>query len=72
MGFANLFVMHFSMAASNFLGTKAEYYSHNVSKTLQNRHIDLVSQGEKEEVKQIFEQKGFLSEDLLRIESLLT
>ncbi|HSE25304.1 MAG TPA: VIT1/CCC1 transporter family protein [Pyrinomonadaceae bacterium] len=72
MGFANLFADGFSMAASNFLGTKAERDDLERLEAVENRHIDLEPAGEREEVRQIFEQKGFAGDDLLRIVELVT
>jgi len=72
MGFANLFADGFSMAASNFLGTKAEHEDLERLEAVENRHIDLAPEGEREEVRQIFQQKGFVGEDLRRIVQLLT
>lgn len=72
MGFANLFADGFSMAASNFLGTKAEHEDLERLEAVENRHIDLAPEGEREEVRQIFQQKGFAGEDLRRIVGLVT
>ncbi len=72
MGFANLFADGFSMAASNFLGTKAEHEDLQRLEAVENRHIDLEPEGEREEVRQIFQQKGFAGEDLERIVQLVT
>lgn len=72
MGFANLFADGFSMAASNYLGTKAESEDLQRLEAVENRHIDMFPEGEKEEVRQIFQQKGFEGEDLLRIVQLIT
>ena len=72
MGFANLFADGFSMAASNFLGTKAEHEDLERLEAVENRHIDLAPEGEREEVRQIFQQKGFAGEDLRRIVQLVT
>jgi VIT1/CCC1 family predicted Fe2+/Mn2+ transporter len=72
MGFANLFADGFSMAASNFLGTRAEHEDLERLEAVENRHIDLEPAGEREEVRQIFEQKGFAGNDLLRIVDLVT
>ncbi len=72
MGFANLFADGFSMAASNYLGTKAEHDDLHRLEAVENRHIDTVPEGEKEEVRQIFHQKGFAGEDLRRIVQLIT
>src|SRR4026207_2394166 len=66
MGFANLFADGFSMAASNYLGVKAEHEDLQRLEAVENRHIDLEPEGEREEVRQIFEQKGFSGDDLLR------
>ncbi len=72
LGFANLFADGFSMAASNFLGTKAELDDLQRLEAIENRHIDQNPEGEREEVRQIFELKGFSGEDLQRIVQLIT
>ena len=72
MGFANLFADGFSMAASNYLGTKAEHDDLHRLEAVENRHIDTFPEGEREEVRQIFQQKGFAGEDLRRIVQLIT
>jgi vacuolar iron transporter family protein len=72
MGFANLFADGFSMAASNFLGTKAEHEDLQRLEAVEYRHIDLAPEGEREEVRQIFRSKGFAGEDLTRLVDLIT
>ena len=72
LGFANLFADGFSMAASNFLGTKAELDDWRRLEAIENRHVDLAPDGEREEVKQIFQLKGFEGDDLQRIVDLVT
>jgi VIT1/CCC1 family predicted Fe2+/Mn2+ transporter len=72
LGFANLFADGFSMAASNFLGTKAEQEDLHRLEVIENRHIDLAPEGEREEVRQIFQSKGFDGQDLERIVELVT
>lgn len=72
MGFANLIADGFSMAASNFLGTRAEYDDLKRIEAIEHRHIDLDPEGEREEVRQIFLSKGFAGEDLNRIVDLIT
>ena len=72
LGFANLFADGFSMAASNFLGTKAELDDWRRLEAIENRHIDLAPEGEREEVRQIFQMKGFEGDDLHRIVELVT
>jgi len=53
MGFANLLADGFSMAASNFLGTKAEHDDIRRVEAIEHRHIELTPEGEREEVRQI-------------------
>jgi VIT1/CCC1 family predicted Fe2+/Mn2+ transporter len=72
MGFANLFADGFSMAASNYLGTKAEHDDLHRLEAVEHHHIDTFPEGEKEEVREIFRQKGFTGEDLHRIVQLIT
>lgn len=72
LGFANLFADGFSMAASNYLGTKSEHDDWRRLQGIENRHIDLEPEGEREEVRQIFERKGFEGEELGRIVQLIT
>lgn len=72
LGFANLFADGFSMAASNYLGTKAEHDDWRRLEKIEHRHIDLAPEGEREEVRQIFERKGFAGKDLQRMVELTT
>jgi VIT1/CCC1 family predicted Fe2+/Mn2+ transporter len=72
LGFANLFADGFSMAASNYLGTRAEHDDWRRLEKIEHRHIDLAPEGEREEVRQIFQRKGFAGKDLQRIVELTT
>jgi VIT1/CCC1 family predicted Fe2+/Mn2+ transporter len=72
LGFANLFADGFSMAASNYLGTRAEHDDWRRLEAIEHRHIDLAPEGEREEIRQIFERKGFDGKDLDRIVELTT
>src|SRR6185436_11356072 len=72
LGFANLFADGFSMAASNFLGTKAEHDDMQRLAAIEYRHIDVAPEGEREEVRQIFAAKGFAGADLERVVELIT
>jgi VIT1/CCC1 family predicted Fe2+/Mn2+ transporter len=72
MGFANLIADGFSMAASNFLGTKAEHDDISHLEAIEHRHIELTPEGEREEVRQIFAKKGFAGADLDRVVELIT
>ena len=72
MGIANLIGDGFSMAASNYLGTKAERDDFDHIEAIEHRHIDTDPDGEREEVRQIFAEKGFQGQDLTRVVELIT
>ncbi|UEM19892.1 VIT1/CCC1 transporter family protein [Skermanella mucosa] len=59
LGAANLLADGFSMAASNYSGTKTERDDKDRLRAVEERHIDLVPEGELEEIRQIFRAKGF-------------
>lgn len=72
IGLANIIADGFSMAASNYLGTKTEQEEIKHIEAVENRHIDNFPEGEREEVRQIFRDKGFEGEDLRRVVELIT
>jgi|ERR1051325_10651595 VIT1/CCC1 family predicted Fe2+/Mn2+ transporter len=72
MGFANLVGDGFSMAASNFLGTKSEHDDLARLEAIERRHVEVNPAGEREEVRQIFAAKGFAGDDLERVVELIT
>lgn len=59
LGVANLLADGFSMAASNFLGTRSEKEKADQAHRDEQLHIDLVPEGQREELRQIFASKGF-------------
>jgi vacuolar iron transporter family protein len=64
LGAANLFADGFSMAAANYSGTKAEIGEYEKVRRMEERHVELAPEGEREEVRQIFAAKGFTGEAL--------
>ena len=64
LGVANLLADGFSMAAANYTGTKAEHDEYEQLRHMEERHIALAPEGEREEIRQIFQAKGFEGEAL--------
>ncbi|MBL4597458.1 MAG: VIT1/CCC1 transporter family protein [Rhizobiaceae bacterium] len=58
LGLANLIADGFSMAASAYSGTKTEADELERFRQIEKRHIELVPEGEREEVRQILMAKG--------------
>ncbi len=58
LGASNLVADGFSMAASNYSGTKTEIDDYNRIRETERRHIRQFPEGEREEIRQILEDKG--------------
>jgi len=72
LGFANLLADGLAMAASNYIGTKAERDDYDRVLGIESKHIALEPDGEREEIRQIFAAKGFSGADLERIVTVIT
>lgn len=72
LGLANLIGDGFSMAASNYLGVRAERQQRDRLRAEEEAHIAEYPAGEQEEIRQIFERKGFADDDLERVVKVIT
>ena len=72
LGVANLLGDGFSMAASNYSGTRTERQEHETLETQERRHIRTHPEGEREEVRQILAGKGFEGDELERAVTVVT
>jgi len=72
LGVANLVADGFSMAASNYSGTKAERDDYDRIRQIELRHIRNSPEGEREELRQIYRAKGFEGDELESMVDLLS
>ena len=72
LGAANLVADGFSMAVSNYLGTKSQQEELHRVRRMEEHHIDVIPDGETDEIREIFRQKGFDGELLERIVQVVT
>ena len=72
LGLANLVADGFAMAAGNYSGTQAERDDYDRLLAVEHKHIAMVPDGEREEIRQIFGGKGFLGDELERIVDVIT
>jgi VIT1/CCC1 family predicted Fe2+/Mn2+ transporter len=72
LGAANVVADGFSMAASNYTGTKAEIEEQARIRHHEHSQIDRNPEGERREVREIFRNKGFEGGDLDRAVEIIT
>ena len=72
LGLANLVADGFAMAAGNYSGTQAERDDYDRLMAVERKHIAIVPDGEREEIRQIFAGKGFSGDELERIVAVIT
>ena len=72
LGLANLLADGFSMGVSNYQARRADRELLAKARRTEQRHIQVVPDGEREEVRQIFAAKGFDGDTLERIVDTIT
>ena len=72
LGLANILADGFSMAVSNFLKSKADRDIVERARAIEEAHIDIIPEGEREEVRQIFASKGFDGATLDEVVDVIT
>jgi vacuolar iron transporter family protein len=72
LGVANVVADGLSMAAANYTGTKAEHEEYQKIRDMEERHVALHPEGEREEIRHIFRAKGFEGRDLERAVDIIT
>ena len=72
LGCANLFADGFSMAAANYTGTRTEIAERSLLRQVEERHIAEEPEGERQEVRQIFANKGLEGETLEKVVEAIT
>ncbi|WP_346897926.1 VIT1/CCC1 transporter family protein [uncultured Roseibium sp.] len=72
LGLANLLADGFSMAAANYSGTKTEEDDYRRLKLVEEKHIHLEPDGEREEIRQIYKAKGYHGAELETLVGIIT
>ncbi|NOX27124.1 MAG: hypothetical protein GXP21_02825 [Gammaproteobacteria bacterium] len=72
LGVANLIADGFSMAMSNYESVRAQHEYNNRLRLIEAEHVQQVPDGEREEIRQLFQAKGFDGATLNHIVDTLT
>lgn len=72
LGAASLLADAFSMGVSNYQGVKSDQDARGRLRRQEQRHIEQVPEGEREEIRTIFRDKGFSGETLERVVDTIT
>ncbi len=72
LGFANLIADGFSMAVGSYLSSKSQHHHYNKHRAVEYWEVDNIPEREREEVRDIYRQKGFEGELLERVVDTIT
>ena len=72
LGAANILADGFSMAASNYSGNKADLDDYHRHREYEEKQVEQLPAGERQEIREIFRAKGFEDDDLDRIVDVIT
>jgi len=72
LGAANLVADGLSMAVGNYQATRTRRQAIETARQIEQRHVDEVPEGEREEVRQIFAAKGFAGQTLDQVVDVIT
>ena len=72
LGFANLFADGFAMSVGSYLSTKSEKQNYDKHKAIEYWEVDHLPEKEREEIREIYQAKGFEGELLEQVVAKIT
>src|SRR5690606_9279360 len=72
LGGANLLGDGLSMAVGAYQGSKAEQELRDKHRRIENRHIDVVPEGEREELRQLLALRGYKEQELEKLVQIIS